>query len=415
MDGWCLDMLANLISPFKSVSFKALWIGQSFSRFGDCIMSVMLPLVVYSITGSALTMGYVMSLIMVPQIILLPVTGILADHASRVKLMIIADVIRLVTLGLISIFSLSNNLNISIIYLYAVISGTMTSIFQPAYSSVRAEVFTEEIRNSANSLTQISEQFSKLVGPSIGAIIISFSSISIGFGIDAITFLVSVISLLFLKINRPIERPVEDKNKIKFFKDELLGGFKELKKQTWLWVTIIYSAFVNIIIASIISILLPWLIKINYKMPSYTYGILITASGVGSLIIAVVYSLRQKWRRRGLIAYISFILSGIALCGIAFISWFPYLIFTMILMGASGMLFFLIWEVSLQELIPIDSFGKVASIDMLGSYILLPLGFLITGWLSQSIGGISTLLYETILLVILSTIPLFISSIRKFD
>ena len=147
-------------------------------------------------------------------------------------------------------------------------------------------------------------------------------------------------------------------------------------------------------------------------MPLYTYGILITASGVGSLIIAFVFSLRRKWRHRGLIAYSSYIFLGIALSSIAFISWFPYLIFVMVISGAIVMVFTLIWEGSLQELVPIDSFGKVASLDMMGSYILLPLGYLATGWLSQSIGGIRTLLLETIFLTILSAISLLIPSIE---
>lgn len=408
-------MLKNLVSPFKSVPFKALWIGQSFSRLGDCIMNVMLPLIVYSISGSALTMGVVMTLVMIPQIVLTPITGILADRISKKKLMIIPDIVRLITLSIFSIFSISNNMNISIIYIYAIISGTMTAIFQPAYSATRAEVFTDEIRNSANSLTQISEQFARLVGPSLGALIISFTSISIGFGIDAATFLISVVSLFFLKINKPVQKPVDNNHRILFLKNELTGVLNEIKKQTWLWVTILVSAFINIVMASIILILLPWIIKINYKMPSYTYGILITASGAGSLISAFVFSLRQKWKHRGLIAYTSFIFLGIALSGIAFISWFPYLIFVMFISGAIGMFFLLIWEGSLQELIPTDSFGKVASLDMMGSYILLPLGFLITGWLSERIGGIHTLLYEAIFLTALTAIPLLISSIRKFN
>lgn len=167
--------------------------------------------------------------------------------------------------------------------------------------------------------------------------------------------------------------------------------------------------------SSISSILLPWLVTVNYKMPAYTYGILITASGAGSLIIAFIFSIRKKWKHRGLIAYISFIFLGIVLSSIAFISWFPYLIFVMVIHGAIGILFCLIWEGRLQELVPIDSFGKVASIDMMGSYILLPLGYLLTGWLSQSIGGIHTLLFETIFLIVISSISLLIPSIRKFN
>ncbi len=409
-------MLKDLISPFKSGSFKALWIGQSFSRLGDSIMSVMLPLIVYSISGSALTMGIVMALNMIPQIILTPITGVLADRMSRKKLMIVSDIVRLITLSAISALSISNyQININIIYVYAVISGAMSSLFQPAYSAVRAEVFTEEIRNSANSLTQISEQFSRLIGPSIGALIISFSSIGIGFGLDALTFLISVVSLIFLKINKNIVQPIGNESKLLLFKNELVGGFNEIKKQEWLKVTIIVFSLFNIITTSFISILLPWLIKIYYKLPPYVYGTLITAIGIGSLFAAFIFSLRKRWKHRGIIVYTSYIILGITLCGTPFINQITYLIFVMITFGVIQTIFSLIWEGSLQELIPINSFGKVASLDMMGSYILLPIGYLITGWLTEYVGGIKAILYETIFLIISAVIPLLISKIRKFD
>ena len=116
-------MFKNLVGPFKSIPFRALWIGQSFSRLGDCIMLVMLPLIVYSITGSAITMGVVMTLIMIPQIVLTPFTEILADHISKKKMMITADIVRLITLSVITLFSIFKNINIPTIYIYSVISG----------------------------------------------------------------------------------------------------------------------------------------------------------------------------------------------------------------------------------------------------------------------------------------------------
>jgi hypothetical protein len=43
------------------------------------------------------------------------------------------------------------------------------------------------------------------------------------------------------------------------------------------------------------------------------------------------------------------------------------------------MIFALVWETSLQELVPEEAFGRVASLDMLGSFALLPLGHLGVG------------------------------------
>ncbi|GGL46649.1 hypothetical protein GCM10007968_08420 [Sporolactobacillus putidus] len=80
------------------------------------------------------------------------------------------------------------------------------------------------------------------------------------------------------------------------------------------------------------------------------------------------------------------------------------------------MAFGLIWETSLQELVAPEAFGRVASLDMLGSFALLPAGFLFTGWFANIIGGAAaiTILGAT---VVLSTvlILLCIPAIRKFD
>ncbi|WP_446896959.1 MFS transporter [Clostridium sp. LBM24168] len=402
-------------AAFKSRDFTALWMGQSFSRLGDYTMSTMMPLIVYSITGSSLTMSTVMALMFGSQVILLPFTGILVDHVSRIKLMIVSDMTRLIFLIDMIAFSQLGNLKEEIIYVYAIISGVMTAVFQPAYSAIRAQIFTKDIRNSANSLTQISEQVAMLVGPSLGAVVISMTSASIGFGINALTFLVSVVSLLFLDNNQLSQNMSTIVYSITFLKSELIDGYRELKKSTWLWVTICVFAFINIIGTSFISILLPWFVKVDLKLPYYTYGLLVTASGVGSILFAVIFSLRKKWKRRGVLVYSSYLIVAVALIGVPFVRWLPYIIFFMILRGAVTMMFGLIWEGSLQELVSVESFGKVSSLDMMGSYALLPIGYLVTGILSQNIGAALTIFYEAIFLFIVTLIPLFIPDIRKFD
>ena len=79
------------------------------------------------------------------------------------------------------------------------------------------------------------------------------------------------------------------------------------------------------------------------------------------------------------------------------------------------MMFGLIWEGSLQELVPAEAYGRVASLDMFGSWGLLPLGYLITGWLAQQIGGNLTILIEGIMMVIVAGSVLAVPGVRKFD
>lgn len=406
-------MSISLYSPIKDYSFRRLWIGQSLSRFGDSIMLIMLPIVVYHITGSTLDMGLVMTLSMIPQIILLPFTGLLVDRFSRTKLMVLSDAIRFLLLVILSLSSSFNCLSMSLLYGYAIFAGIMSALFQPAYAAVRAQVFTSNIRNAANSLNQISEQTARLIGPTIGGLLVSFASFTVGFGIDALSFLASVVTLMMLSDNAPVSK--NSSNNFRSFIGELFGGYLELRKNRWLWITIIAFTLINIAFAGFVPILIPWLVNEHFGLPAYAYGVLISASGMGSLIAALIFGQRQKWSHRGLYAYCGVCISGIALGGMAFMSWFPGLIMFMAVYGVGITIFDLIWESSLQELVPREAYGRVASLDMLGGWALIPLGYLVTDVLMKSISGTATMLTESLLVVGLTIVTLIIPDIRSFE
>jgi hypothetical protein len=79
------------------------------------------------------------------------------------------------------------------------------------------------------------------------------------------------------------------------------------------------------------------------------------------------------------------------------------------------MCFGLIWEVSLQELVSPEAYGRVASLDMFGSYSLLPVGYFVTGWLAEVVGGLATLEIWACSILLLAGITLLVPSIRKFQ
>ena len=399
----------------KSGAFTALWSGQSLSRLGDSILTVVLPMVVYSITGSTLAMGIFMTLRMIPQVILLPFAGVLADRVPRAIVMIGVDLVRLSLLAGLMMLAAGQRLSLDMLYGFAVVDGIANALFQPAYAAIRAEVFTPEIRNAANSLNQITEQASKLIGPALGGLIVSFVSTAVAFGLDGLTFAISLLSLLFLLKKEHFRINAKKASGIRFFLRELAGGFTELTKHSGLWVSTIAFAFINIDETGIVGILLPWLVKVKLGLPAYQYGILTSAFGLGSLLAGVIFGCRPCWRHRGVLAYGGIALQGTALLSAAFIGWFPGLVALMVLSGVGMMMFGLIWEGSLQELVPAEAYGRVASLDMFGSWGLLPLGYLITGWLAQQIGGNLTILIEGIMMVIVAGSVLAVPGVRKFD
>lgn len=145
---------SGILLPFKtSKNFTALWLGQSLASIGASILNVVLPLIALSMHASTVTLGIIMTLLMLPQVILLPFAGILADLLPRVPMMILTDSVRFLLLLVMTLLAATHHLHLDDVYVFAVVFGAMQALFQPAYAAARAQVFAPSIRSAANSLT----------------------------------------------------------------------------------------------------------------------------------------------------------------------------------------------------------------------------------------------------------------------
>lgn len=406
--------MPHLLIPFvKSASFRALWIGNSLSTLGSAITMIILPIVVYRLTHSTMSMGLVMTCYMLPNVIILPFAGIIVDKFNRLFLMMGADFIRALLVFSLMTLGLSQLLDLRLLLIIAVLFGLMDGIFQPAFAAIRAVVFTPDIRTAANGLTQLSVQMMRLAGPALGGVIVAFLSAPLGFGIDGITYFISFFCLFFIR-ERHSPPAVQSGKKRSFFQ-ECFEGLRILKTQTWLWVTILAFSFINICTSGMIAILIPWLVNVHNQSEPYVYGLIMSGEGIGAALAALVFGMRRKWKHRGLIAYLGVALCGLALFFMPLFSLAPVLIGLMILEGIGMMAFGLIWETSLQELVAAESFGRVASIDMLGSFALLPAGYLFTGWFAEQVGGAAAMLIMSSAVIVLTAIALTVPAIRCFD
>lgn len=392
--------------------FRCLWIGNSLSTFGSAITNIILPLLVYELTSSPMAMSLIMAAYMIPELLILPVSGIIVDRLNRAKIMRMADLIRFLLTLTVMVLGMGGRLSIPALMIMMGLMGLMSGLFQPAFSAMRAVVFVPDIRNAANALSQFTEQLLRLLGPSVGGLIITLTTASLGFGIDGLTYLISFICVLFLtQEGRVKRRPRQTES----FFHECFAGIRIIQGNTWLWVTILFFSIINIFSTGIVAVLVPWLIKVHEHLPAYVYGMAMSGSALGAIVTAFIFGMRKRWRFRGPLAYGGIALSGVALLLMPLTHQTFFLIVLMALEGAGTMLFGLIWETSLQELVAPEAFGRVASIDMVGSFALLPVGFLLTGWLSGVIGGISTIYLMSGSIILANLLILLVPGIRRFD
>nr|WP_223192412.1 MFS transporter [Paenibacillus sedimenti] len=404
--------------PFtQSRSFPYLWLSQLISMVGSSITTVILPMVVYSLTGSTTMMGIVMGIYMLPYVLMLPFSGWVVDRYDRVRIMMLSNVIRFIVMLLIAIFIFTDWLSVHILFVLVGVNGLMEGLFQPAFSAVRATVFTPEIRNAANALTQMSIQAVRLIGPVLGGLIVSSFSPGFGFGLDALTYLLSFLCLIQLVkyLARELPKKKTDTEATFSWKSDLMDGITILKGHPWLWITILAFSFINICYSGVIVVLIPWLFKVHLQLDPFIYGIGIACSGGGAIAAALLFGSRTNWKRRGVLAYGGALLSGLALLLMPFTTSSIGLASLMALEGFGLMIFGLIWETSLQELVPAEAFGRVASLDLLGSFALLPVSYVLIGWIADKIGGISTMAIFAAVGIAAVACVLCIPSIRRFQ
>jgi len=87
----------------------------------------------------------------------------------------------------------------------------------------------------------------------------------------------------------------------------------------------------------------------------------------------------------------------------------------MFISGVSTSVFALIWTHTLQEMVPGNILGRVYSIDALGSFVLLPIGFALTGWGTDLFGAPGVFLIGGIGTILLALLGLSHPAIRNLD
>lgn len=389
--------------------FRWFWISQTVSVLGDRVYTVALPFLIFSLGGDAKELGRLLAAFTLTQLLSLVFLGVLVDRYSRRNMMLLVNVLRFVLLLVPIGLLLIDGLLLWHLYPLAAIFGICSAVFTPSSTSFVPEVVPKEGLSRASALRSLSQQLSSVLGPPLGGFLVG-SGFILAFSFSAVTFVVAVVFLLLIHL--PHRTFVAEQN-LSFWRD-LAAGFHYVRGSTWLWVTIGLFSIVNVFIAGAITVVFPTLAKTRFEGAN-SLGWLLSSMALGALLTALFVLSIKKIRWRGLIAYGSVIVCGLSLVGAALSLTLFHGMLTTFFLGASLTVFTIIWETSLQDLVPKEILGRVASIDMLCSYALLPLGYLFLGEFVMEFGLDHVLLSCGWLTVILAALGFFVRDVRALD
>jgi len=401
-----------MLSSLRHRPFAFLWAGQAISRLGDALYQIALAWWLVEKTGSATIMATVLIFSNIPMLIFILIGGVAADRFPRVQVMLASDVLRLAVVGVVAALTYTNTLQVWHIFVASAIFGTVGAFFLPAYTAIIPEITPLEIRNSANALTSISYKFSFVIGPALGAIVYSLTGASAAFALDAASFLVAALCVLpLLGLRQPAPAEPARPNVLA----EVRDGVATVAGIPWLWVTIILFGFLNMTFNGPLRASIPFLIKDNLHGTVGLLAEFTTAQALGNILGAALIGRLRRFGHRGLIGYGSQAVCGLllALMGLGI----PALavIADSFVLGIFFAFFDLIWTATLQELVPPEKLGRVSSVDALGSFVLLPVGYGLTGILTDRLGAPAVLAGGGLLSVLCIGVALLHPAVRRVD
>jgi DHA3 family tetracycline resistance protein-like MFS transporter len=403
-----MNVFRSLVNP----SFAWLWSGQTISRLGDSFYTIALARWVLEKTHSATAMELVLVCSMIPMLLLLLLGGVFVDRFSRLRVMLSSDLLRAGIVGLVAVLAMSGRLEVWHILVMSALFGVVDAFFFPAYAAIVPDVVEDSDLSSANSLSSMSLQLAGIIGPAIAGWIVAKAGPGLAFALDSLSFVISAICLTMIPQKDVLRKEVTAESGV--LKD-LHRGIQTVLQSPWLWITIAIAGLSNITLSGPFEVALPLLIEQRFGATAQTYGTLMALSSVGSLLAAIWIGRKKRLRRRGYLVYGAWLVASLMLVLMG-------LPFALVGVGLAVCIWEacittlgLAWMNSLQELVPADQLGRVASIDALGSFALLPVGFAVAGLAADRWGASTVFLIGGILSTLVIASGLFHPAVRAID
>lgn len=301
---------SSLLAPFRSLRnpvFARLYAAQTTSLLGDALTWVGLALLAFELGGShsAQILAFALTLRVTAFVLLAPLAGVLADRLNRKTIMVTADVVRMVIIGLLPFVT-----QVWQVYALMFTVNAFTAFFTPTFQATLPAVTTADEMPQALSLSSATNELLGVLGPGIAGAVAAFLGARDIFFIDAATFLISGILIFTLPARlRNEEVPVNEEEQV------TVAAVLEGTRLLWRNAVMRYALLLELVAAvsgALILVNTVGLVRGQLHLPEARYGWVMAAFGIGATAAALLAGVLTKR-----IAHTTFVVLGAALTSLA--------------------------------------------------------------------------------------------------
>jgi MFS family permease len=401
----------RLLAPLRHRDYRVLVGGLSVSLLGDGLFLVALAWQVYTLSDAPTALATVGIAMTVPTIACLLIGGAVSDRYDRRKVMLAADAVRALALGLLAALSVTGALALWELLVVAVGYGAATAFFNPASDALVPQLLPAQELAQANSLDQLIRPLAlRLVGPAIGGLLVQAIGPGWAFGLDAGSFAVSAGALLAMS-----PRPPGDAIEAALGAEEIKAGLRYVRSHAWIWATLVSAAIAYLLFLGPTEVLLPFIVKQRFAHGASDLGLIFAAGGLGSLACALAIGQIGLPRRGLTFMYLAWTVATLAVAGYGLAGDLWGLMLASVLFNTLETAGTIAWATAKQRHVPAQLLGRVSSLDWLISIGLMPVSYALTGPVSAAVGVRATLIGAGVLGAAVTFVPLLSASVRRLD
>ncbi len=398
----------STFSSLRNRDFRYLWAGTCFISGGLWIQQVTLGWAIYEMTRSSILLGALNGLRFVPFLIFSPLAGVAADRSDRRRLMITTQWFVLATaLGMGVVVSLEW-LEVWHLFVFTLVTGVVWSFSEPVRQALIPDVVPRAELMNAVALNSAAFNFTKIIGPSVGGVLIAVFGLAGNFYIQSATYLFVLWMIYRMRVPGQVRDAAGS---------SILSNLREGIRYVWsdpVTFAVMTTAMVPRLFAMPYQALLPIFQKDVLQVGPDGLGLMMAAPGLGAMLAMLsVAHFASRVSRPGLLMIAGLVLQGAFLILFALMRTLPLALVMLVVVGGFQVLFMSVSNMVLHMTVPDPLRGRVMSIYMLDRGIT-PAGALLAGISAHFIGAPhTTVAMGALVLALAAVVTAFMPSLRK--
>ena len=363
-------------SSLRVRNYRLYFTAQLISVSGTWMQSVAQAWLVLHLTGSGVDLGIVVGLQFLPMLLAGPFGGLVADRLDRRRLLFATQAAGgFLALGL-GILVVTDLVQLWQVYLFAVLLGVVNVFDNPARQTFVMEMVGRHDLPNAVSLNTVVMNASRVIGPAIGGVVITFFGLGICFFLNAASYVAVIVGLAMMRVSElfPTEHVARARGQVR-------EGFRYVWRTPSLRNTLLAIAIIGIF-AYNFTVTLALLAKGTFGGGAGAYSLLTSCMGIGAVAGGLAAAHHAKPTPR-LLQVLALVFGGL----IAAVALAPSLLVASLLivvMGAASIGFIATANASLQLAAAPEMRGRVMALYAMAFLGSTPIGAPLVGAIAQA-------------------------------